>query len=109
MSSDKDNYVHWKVLAGAVLFVCLILLSPVFADGAWIFLSFLFAVGYGLFSKDIMLSAIFGFLFFFAFPLALALFHHDVPPTSAIPFLLMYGLLCALLSVISARIARSKI
>ena len=109
MSGDKDNDVPWKVPAGVVLFVCLILLSPGLADGGWIFFSFLFAVVYGLFSKDIMLSAIFGFLFLFAFPLTLALFYHDVPPTSAIPYLLMYGLFCALLSVISARIARSKI
>ena len=116
MSSDKDNYVHGKVRIGAALFVCQILLSPGFADGnemKFIFCSFLFAVVYGLFSKDIMLSAIFGFLFLFAFPLRLiltiALFFHDVPPTSEIPYFLIYGLLCALLSVISAWIARSKI
>ena len=108
MSSDKDNYVHWKVPVGAVLFVCLILLSPGLADGSWlfIFISFLFAVGYGLFSKDIMLSAIFGFLFFLSFPCAIILRYHDVPPPAALPYLLLWGLVTALIGVISGWVGR---
>ncbi|MFQ5820595.1 MAG: hypothetical protein ACE5I5_11450, partial [Candidatus Heimdallarchaeota archaeon] len=63
---------------------------------------------YGVLSDDLKLSALFGFLFFLAFPLVTSLFYHEAL-ASSLPYLLLWGLVHALLGGISVWIGRSAL
>lgn len=95
---------RWKAHVGVLLTgILLLYYTTAFTEGGlWISLAFLFAVFYGVLSGDFKLSTFFGFLFYLGFPLAVLLFSHDVPPPSAMPFILLWGLVSALLGGISA-------
>ena len=95
---------RWKAHVGVLITGILLLYYTIaFTEGGlWTSLAFLFAVFYGVLSGDFKRSTLFGFLFFLEFPLTVLLFSHDVPPSSALPFILLWGLVSALLGGISA-------
>ena len=101
--------MQWKIAAGAV-FTGILLLFYAFGaygdDGFYFLPSMIIVVLYGWVSRDFKLSAIFGFLFFLAFPCAIILRYHDVPPPAALPYLLLWGLVTVLMGVISVWVGR---
>ena len=107
---DKRNEdMRWKISAGAVLTVILLLFYAFarYEDGGiYIIPSLCCAVIYGLLSDDTKLAAFFGFLFYLAYPLAIILLLHEIPPPSALPYILLWGLVTALLGVIFEWIGR---
>jgi len=74
--------------------------------GLWFSLVILFTVFYGVLSGDLKLSALFGILFLVASFMAFSLFEQNAPLSSAIPFILIWGLGFALLGVIASNIGR---
>ena len=105
--SLRSPTFRWKARVGVLITGILILYNTTaFREGGlWASLAFLFAVFYGVLSDDLKLSALFGFLFFLTFPLAISLFYHEAL-SSSLPFLLLWGLVFALLGGISAWIGR---
>ena len=97
--------LRWRSLVGVAFTGLSLVLGAVAGLGVPI-LPCLVVVFYGLLAKDLKLAALFGVVFVFAFFFGIAARDHAVPPPSAIPPILLYSVLNALLGVISALIGR---
>jgi len=105
---DRLPAMRWKARVG-VLFMGILLLfySTAFTEGGLLFsLTFIFAVFYGLLTSELKLSVFFGFIFQLDLYLGVSLYVQETPPLSAIPTILIGGLLTAFSGGISAWIGK---
>lgn len=105
---DKLPAMRWKARVGVLIMGILSLFysTTITEGGPFFSLTFLFAVFYGLLTSELKLSAFFGFIFQLDFYLGISLYVQETPPLSAIPIILIGGVLTAFLGGISAWIGK---
>lgn len=105
---DRLPAMRWKARVGVLIMgILLLFYSTAFTEGGLLFsLTFLFAVFYGLLTSELKLSAFFGFIFQLDLYLGISIYVRETPPLSAIPIILIGGLITAFLGGISAWLGR---
>ena len=102
-----------KWLVGLVVVVLQMVVSHFSYDAAtvferWVglndplplFMPLLLTIAYGIYCRNALLVSMVGLLSWLVFPIVVSVFHRDYPPLSSVPWLLLFGLLYALIGFV---------